>query len=429
MSNFQYAIAQDFKILGGSDDYTMNFKFINNLIIIPMNVNGTELNFVLDSGVASVVVFNLTSSDSLEIKHLEIVKLKGLGEGSAISALKSKKNNFRIGSLSAINKDLYIINNDKFNLSAKLGLTVHGLIGYDLLKNFIVTINYSSKRIIFSDPEKYTYKKCRKCEVFDLDFFKKKPYINGDISFNEESNTIPVKLLIDSGSTDSIWLFETTDTVIPENSFKDFVGEGLSGSIYGMRNKLKSFSLKSFVLEKPNITYLDTLSTKMARKNEARDGSLGSGILSRFKVIFDYPNSKITLKKNGRFGKAFRYNMSGIELVYGGETLVKELQETKFELSSNSSGTSTDAITFSYNYKYKFKPIYKISYVRNSSPASEIGIKQGDIVLEINGNKAYNFKLEDLIHKFYEKENKKVKLLIDRNGAELTFEFRLKKMI
>jgi len=304
------------------------------------------------------------------------------------------------------------------------------LIGYDLLKDFVVSINYSSKRITFSDPKKYKYRKCRKCEVFDLDFFKNKPYINGIVIFNE-SNKKPkqVKLLIDSGGTDALWLFESDEIKVPENSFRDFLGEGISGSIYGMRNKVKSFSLKSFVLENPNITYLDTLSTVIARRHEGRDGSVGSSILSRFNVIFDYPNSKISLKKNTRFGNVFRYNMSGIEIVYGGKTLVKELQQASFLLSNNNTSDDTDIFTFSYNYKYKFKPIYMVSHIRDNSPASKVGIKEGDLIVRINGRSSYHYKLQDIIEKFYEKDNKKVKLLIDRNGVEIKFEFRLKKML
>ena len=428
--NFHNLFAQNFKILGGKDSHSMKFKFVNNLIILPMDVNGTQLNFILDSGVGSAVVFNLTTADSIEFKHMETVQLKGLGGGEGVSALKSKRNRFKIGDLIAINKDLFIINNDKLNLSNRLGLTIHGLIGYDLLRNFIVSINYSSKQITFSNPKTYNYKKCRKCEVFDLEFFRKKPYINGVVTFNDvEKKPQSVKLLIDSGGTDALWLFENNRVNIPENSFRDFVGEGISGSIYGMRNKIKSFRLNEFVLEKPNITYLDTISTVLARKFEGRDGSLGSEVLSRFNIIFDYPNSKITLKKNSKFKKEFKYNRSGIEVVHGGETLVKELQKTSFEFSSENSHAETDIVTFSYNYKYKFKPIYKISHVRENSPASIAGLKAEDLIVEINGKKAYHYKLHNLIGKFYEKDHKLVRLTIERNGERIKYEFRLKKML
>jgi C-terminal processing protease CtpA/Prc len=117
--------------------------------------------------------------------------------------------------------------------------------------------------------------------------------------------------------------------------------------------------------------------------------------------------------------------MSGIEVVYGGEILVKELQQASFELSSSNS----DIITLNYNYKFKFKSIYSVSHIRDNSPASEVGIREGDFLVEINGKKAYNYKLGEIIEKFYGKNNKKVKLLIDRNGERLKFEFRLRKIL
>ena len=57
------------------------------------------------------------------------------------------------------------------------------------------------------------------------------------------------------------------------------------------------------------------------------------------------------------------------------------------------------------------------------------GIREGDFLVEINGKKVYNYKLGEIIEKFYEKNNKKVKLLIDRNGERLKFEFRLRKIL
>lgn len=191
-------------------------------------------------------------------------------------------------------------------MSGKLGFPVNGIIGYDILKDFVVTVNYISKKITFDSPEIYRYKECRKCETFDLFFYKNKPYIDGEIVVQTPTlKTIPVQLLIDSGGTDSLWLFENEDLgiSIPENSFEDYIGEGISGSIFGMRSRLKSFSLKSFKIKNINVAYLDSISTNYAKKLKTRNGSLGGNILKRFKVIFDYPNSKITLKKNRNFSE------------------------------------------------------------------------------------------------------------------------------
>jgi len=145
-----FANAQDFRFLGDATSQTFKFKLINNLIIIPIEVNGSRLSFILDSGVSAPVVFNLTSSDSLELKYIEKIQIRGLGTGEPIEALHSKRNRFKMGDLFAVNKSLFIIHKEQFDLSAKLGITVHGMIGYDLFKDFVVTINYAAKKITFT---------------------------------------------------------------------------------------------------------------------------------------------------------------------------------------------------------------------------------------------------------------------------------------
>ena len=46
------------------------FIFINNLIIIPVEINDVKLSFILDTGVSKPILFNfLNISDSLHIKN------------------------------------------------------------------------------------------------------------------------------------------------------------------------------------------------------------------------------------------------------------------------------------------------------------------------------------------------------------------------
>lgn len=421
--------AQEFRFLGDKSTQTISFELINNLIIIPVTVNGTELSFILDSGVGAPVIFNLKASDSLEIRDVEKIQIRGLGTGEPIEALHSKSNKFRMGNIFAVNKSLYIIHKEQFDLSSKLGITVHGMLGYDLLKNFVVTINYTTKKISFTKPENYKYKNCSKCETFDLEFYRNKPYINGTIKNIGSNEEIPVKLLIDSGGSDAIWLFEDERFKAPKNSFDDFIGEGITGGIFGKRNMLQTFSLKSFVLKKPNVAYLDSISTYHAKRFKERNGSLGGAILKRFKVIFDYSNSKITLKKNSMFKEKFGYNMSGIELMHYGEELVKKRGKAAFIVANEDKTANSNTVYFDVSYSYEFKPVYKIAQVRKNSPAQDAGIRVGDILVKINGSSAYNYDIQELNSKFYTKENKMMKLLINRNGRELEFSFKLKDLL
>jgi hypothetical protein len=64
------------------------FQLINNLVFIPINVNGVELTFLLDSGVKETILFSLEEKNEISLKNIE-KSLSGLGSEDAIEGLKS----------------------------------------------------------------------------------------------------------------------------------------------------------------------------------------------------------------------------------------------------------------------------------------------------------------------------------------------------
>jgi hypothetical protein len=422
-----------FSLNSDAKKQTVSFKLLSNLIIFPIEVNGKELNFILDSGVGATILFNLNSKDSLALKNIEKVKLQGLGSEEPIDAILSRNNVFKFKNINGFDQSLYVLFDDSFDLSSKLGITVHGIIGYEILKDFIVQVNYSTKRLSFYNPNNYEYKDCKKCESFELMIHAKKPYITIGAKLNPISDKItPVKLLIDSGGSDALWLFENSlpDINPPKKYFIDFLGEGLSGTIYGKRALIKELIIGQFVFKNPTVSYPDSTAISHARNFKERNGSLGGSILKRFSVIFDYKNQKITFKKGSSFNKPFRYNMSGIELVYYGKILVKEHDKrpTIFSLSDGQN-SEQNKIVLDYRYKYTFKPAFKIHKLRVGSPAYRSGLREEDIVIKINGKYTYEMKLEDIVEKFYQKEKTKISLLIERDGKNYTYKFNLENML
>ena len=404
---------------------TVSFKLLSNLVVFPITVNGKDLNFILDSGVGSTILFNLNPTDSLNLRNIEKLKLQGLGQEDAVEAILSRGNELNFGNINSKNQKLYVIFNDSFDLSSKLGITIHGIIGYELFKDFVVRINYNSKKITFYNSEDYEDKKCRKCEILPLQFNMMKPYIDVGVILKEApTKKITVKLLIDSGGSDAMWLFENSHPGIlpPLKYFDDFLGEGLSGAVYGKRTMIESLHIGEFILKNPTVSYPDSLSVSHALKFKERNGSLGASILKRFVVTFDYRNNRLLLKKGGKFKEPFRYNMSGIELVHNGKILVKE-NESVFNAGSN------PTVTFDTNFKYTFKPTYKIQKLRVGSPAQLAGLEEGDVLIKINGEYTFDMKLEEIVQVFYEKENTKVNVVVERFGKDYQYSFRLKDML
>lgn len=414
--------------LFNSNNDKIKFELINNLIVIPVVVNGVELSFLLDSGVSKPILFNIINlSDSLKIDHVETVFLRGLGGEGSIEALKSKNNIVKIGNAINVNQEIYVVFDEDINFTPRLGVPIHGIIGYDIFKDFVVEVNYGSKFLKLFNPSRYKYKKCKKCQSFDLTLSHNKPYIDAMVEIN--SNEIPVKLLIDTGGSDALWLFEDEEKgIMPMDNkyFEDYLGKGLSGSVYGKRSKIESFSLKDFEFKEVNVAFPDSTSISIARTYKDRSGSISGELLKRFNIIFDYANSKLTLKKNSHFKAPFHYNKSGIVLEQSGIRIVKEANENNGYNRENNDGGLTIVLQPTYNYVVK--PAFSIVELRKGSPAERAGLVIGDIILTVNNKDAVHLKMHEINSMFSEEDGKLIRVRIERFGRELNYEFKLEKL-
>ena len=416
-----------FNLINAKSD-KIKFQLINNLIIIPVEVNGVNLSFLLDTGVSKPILFNIINlSDSLQIKNVETVYLRGLGSDGSIEALKSKRNIVKIGKAVNVNQEVYVVFDESINFTPRLGIPIHGIIGYDIFKDFVVEINYASKTLKFNNPETYKYKNCKKCRTLDLNLSQNKPYINGMIQI--DSDEIPVKLLIDTGGSDALWLFEDDDKGIyplEDKYFEDYLGKGLSGSVHGKRSKIKSFSLGDFKFNDVNVAFPDSSSIHIARKYRDRNGSIAGELLKRFNIVFDYGYEKITIRKNRLFNAPFHYNKSGIVLEQNGIRIVRETKDNFRNPADRT--TNVDRIVLDQSYKYSIKPAFTIVELRSDSPAEKAGLLTGDILLSVNDKDTANLKMHEINDVFSGEDGKLIRLRIDRYGTRFYYEFRLEKL-
>lgn len=397
------------------------FKLINNLIFIPIKVNGIELNFLLDSGVEETLLFSMDDKKEVNFFNVEKITLRGLGSENSIEGLKAKNNTLEIAGMKSTDHLLYVILDQNFNLSSHIGIPVNGIIGYHFLKNNLIEINYEKKRItIYRDTDKN--RKCieKKFEKVPITIEKLKPYLKGSVIIDNAE--IPVKLLIDIGNSDALWLFQNTSEKIkvPEKNFEDYLGQGFSGDVEGKRAQIKEFTMSKFEFHNPVIAFPDTISIRNVTMVKDRAGSVGAEILKRFLVLFDYPNQILFLKKNKEFDYPFGYNKSGVELQHYGLQWVQETVSLEtVPLSEGSSNSS--------NFKYKFvlKPVYIIANVRKNSTAALSGLQKEDVLVSINGIPAYKYSLEKINSILKSEDEKWITLEVERNSRVLKFKFQL----
>jgi hypothetical protein len=127
---------------------TIKFKSASNLIIIPVTINESDtLNFILNTGVKYPIITELPFINKLNLNYMMPVKIQGQEEGDEMTAYRSANNSIKLGGLTAWNQEVQMIIDENFQISHMLGLPVHGLIGFNLFKDFIVRINYAAEEL------------------------------------------------------------------------------------------------------------------------------------------------------------------------------------------------------------------------------------------------------------------------------------------
>ncbi|MFV0267255.1 MAG: aspartyl protease family protein [Draconibacterium sp.] len=375
---------------------TIKFKSASNLIIIPVNINDSDtLNFILDTGVRYPIITELPFVNKLNLNYMMPVKIKGLDEGEGLTAYRSGGNTMHIDGLTARNQEVQMVIDEDFQISHMLGIPVHGLIGFNLFKDYVVEIDYADERLVLYKPEYYKYRDRNKDIIMPLHFDGNKPYVRTTI-VTDEMKDVPVKLLVDTGASDALWLSEKSDERIklPQNHIETFLGRGLSGDLYGTKGRIDAIWVGPLLMSHPIVAFPDSELMEQLISANDRNGTIGAEILRRFYVIVDYRNSRLTLRPTSRIKEDFNYNMSGMEVINPMPGL----------------------------------PVFTIADITKDSPAFNAGLQKDDQVLSINSSSHRSMELNDINLLLQSKENRKIRIKVLRNGEEVKTSFELKRM-
>ena len=373
----------------------IDFKTSGNLIIIPVTINESDtLNFILDTSVRYPIITELTFVNKLHLNYMVPVKVK-LGKDDELTAYHSGNNTMRIEGLTARNQEIQVIIDEDFQISHLLGMPVHGVIGFNLFKDYVVEIDYINEKIILNKPEYFSYKTKNRDIVIPLHFDDDKPFMRTTI-VTDDLIEVPVKLLIDTGASDALWLAEKSDERIrvPQNHFETFLGRGLYGDWFGVKGRIDGIWVGPMVLPKPIVAFPNSELIDQIISSGDRNGTIGAEILRRFHVIFDYRNSRLTLRPTSKIKEEFNANMSGMEVI---------------------------------NPIPGF-PIFTVTSVMENSPAYLAGVLKNDQILSINNSNHKTIELNDINLLLQSKENRRIRLTVLRDGEEIKTSFELKKL-
>nr|WP_315171592.1 PDZ domain-containing protein [uncultured Flavobacterium sp.] len=418
---------EGFQFLANQTQVVIPFQLINNLIFIPITVNGIELNFLLDTGVEETLLFSLDEKKELNLYNVAKIQLRGLGSEESIEGLKSTNNYMFMRGLVSEKQTFYIILDQNFNLSSHIGIPVNGIIGRHFFKNNLVEIDYIKKKITVWKPNlKFQQRLDKKFTRIPITIELGKPYFMSQLKL--ETSYVESKMLIDIGNSDAIWVFQnyTEGINVPKKNFDDFLGKGFSGDIEGKRAKIKEIKIADFKFFNPIVAFPDSSSLKHVKMVDNRVGSVGAEIFSRFKVVFDYEKGAIHIKKNANFKSHFKYNKSGIEIEQNGLKWVEDY--VKLENSFVNFAGAVDQykkIINNFKYKFELKPNYIIANIRKKSTAEKCGLKVGDEIISIGGRPVFKYSLQKINNLFMVEEDTEITIVVLRDKNQLKFAFKL----
>ena len=376
---------KDYKFLSGKDFVEIPFVLNSNHIHIPVRIGeALPLNFILDSGAGGPVLDTEAAKD-LGLKTIGKLEGRGVGEATQEVNLLTLPN-VRLGDLvidSVSGATLSLRPLNKYE-----GMPVEGIVGYDIFSRFVVKIDYESQKLTLYEPSGFEYK--GKGESLPITLEGNHPHIKAMVDGKFEGN-----FLIDCGARSSLALhtpFVQKHNLLEKTGKKIdvFSGIGIGGKVKGKVTRVKSIQIGRFKISAPLTTLAS--SEKGAFASEKIDGNIGGGILKRFTVIFDYPNNRMILEPNRNFAYEDNFDMAGLWLTKENDTTT-------------------------------------VDFVIEESPAAKSGIKEGDLVVKINGQPTKDLLLRDIRKMLKAGDGKKVSLTINSDGKEKDIELKLKKLI
>jgi hypothetical protein len=375
-----------------SQKIELPFSYENGLIIVPAVLGGKlSLRFVFDTGAEHTTI---TSQEVLAIfpfEYLRPIKMIGVDLHTIYNAHLVKGVELSLGTLALFDRQLLVTEEDLLAKNQQFGPPIHGILGADILSQYVVEINYLRKMVILYSPEHF--KPNKKYQSIELEVYRKKPYITLPTQMTQNSTAQPFKYLLDSGAALKILLIEGRhpDLILPDSVVTSVLGLGLGGTIEGMRGEIHRIQIGSLVM--PNLIggFQDlTYYSDTSLLNE-RHGLVGNYFLEHFDVVIDYSRNLCYFRPNRQFKEGEQPDLSGLFILMGGHE-------------------GTEAL---------------IQSVWPGSPADTAGLLSGDKLKKINGWPVSILGIKGIQKRLRKAPGKRVRLKIKRDGTTYKKQFSL----
>ncbi len=331
----------DFSIAGGRTATTIPFDLVNNHLYVSVKLDGKgPFRFIFDTGGQNVMTPEVAS----QLGSAVTGSLQMSGAGSAtVSTGFAWVPTLSIGAATLRHQSFAVLPIGRI-MQAVEGEKIDGIVGVEIARRFITTIDYPHKAMTFAT--RVTSQPPGTAIPFVYD--QSVPQIAGNVG------KLRGQFIIDTGNRQSLVLYSPFVvahdlTATYPTGVRGITGFGLGGPSLGQLVRVPEFTAGTVTIADPIATL--SLDTSGALTEPGTAGNIGGGILKRFTVTFDYRRQIMYLAQGPGAMARESYDRSGLFLV-----------------QSHAGIRVIGALT--------------------GTPAYAAGIRSGDVITTVNGVKA-----------------------------------------
>lgn len=350
------------------------FKVTENAIVVDAIVNGKKASFMFDTGFGGYITINnridigkptgtITLRDFVGTLEVPVVKLTSV----------------EMGDLKLTDLDGYAVLEPARRMSDYYGTHCDGIMGLSVVKDYITEINFEQSKFIFH-PKSFDITK-RTPDNKRTFLAKLEPHGYNSLELVVEVNGKELMLALDTGNAfyvathkdvlERVGLWKPTDK--PKFVFQSGVASGAVDSwnfwvhdavIYGVPVPVSLWN----VIDRPS-------------SSAEHDGTVGYGFLKNFNIIIDYERRHVWLEN------------------FTGKVVDEFTGEPGIRLGIN---PQTSRI--------------EVFWVVDNSPAEKAGIKEGDVLVAINGRSLTTIRRDRIQEMLGGPVGSTVRLTLSRGG-------------
>jgi len=364
---------------------TIPFNLVTRHIVVKVRIdNSRPLSFVLDTG-DKVGIVDLDRAKELGLKLEGQVRIGGAGANRLTGAFV-RGSSWTLVGLDGFSQPIALA--VPFgDLAARSGHDFDGIIGSDFIRQFVVEVDYQASVIRLHDKDKFTYAGPGEIIPIQLDG-QGHPILEAEAT-PVGGEPIKGKFVLDLGSSGALALyspFVSGNRLLSSLKTIRLIGAGgAGGRTNGRLGRIANLKIGKFKIASPITLFSEDTSGAFANPNLA--GNIGQQIAGRFKVFLDYSRERIILEPTSAVSQPFNRAFAGVAL---------KTEDKNFRA-------------------------FRITEVLEDSPASEAGLREDDLIIQVDGRPASEFSIS-LLHDMFERPVS-YKLTIRR--GEQTMEVKL----